>query len=143
MKKRNVLIIYQDQTRCDCLPFYGNNEIIAPNLETFAKVMRNAGYRTQYVGKMQASPTYLDVGFDKELFSEQDGDGRFEDGYHEYLRENGLCDMIDVMDHRSEYRKDATEEYFSSFGVKVSDLPEEHHNTTWFTNNAVKLLETW
>lgn len=192
MKKRNVLIIYQDQTRCDCLPFYGNNEIIAPNLEalskdstvfehhycsfpvctpsrfsflsgtyasehaawtnhsgipesvpTFAKVMRNAGYRTQYVGKMHASPTYLDVGFDKELLSEQDGDGRFEDDYHEHLRENGLCDMIDVMDQRSEYRKDASEEYFSSFGVKVSDLPEEYHNTTWVTDNAVELLETW
>ena len=47
-------------------------------------------YRTQAVGKMHFTPTYLDVGFEEMFLAEQDGPGRHDDDYHRWLREEGI-----------------------------------------------------
>jgi arylsulfatase A-like enzyme len=71
---------------------WGNHCTLAPGFPTFPKALRAAGYKTAAVGKMHFTPTYLDVGFDKMVLAEQDGDGRFDDDYHTYLMERGLID---------------------------------------------------
>ena len=118
-----------------------NNCTLPQGLSTFAKELRNAGYRTAAVGKMHFTPTYLDAGFDFLTLAEQDGIGRFDDDYHKYLRERGLLDEIDLYDQRQEYRKNAPAEYFDSFGAKRSDLDCEHHSTTYITNAALEQIE--
>jgi len=99
---------------------------------TFPRILRTAGYRTKAVGKMHFTPTYLDVGFDELLLAEQDGPGRWDDDYHRYLMQQGLVDRNDLEDQLvNEYRKSARKEYWDTFGALVSNLPEEHHSTTW------------
>ena len=66
--------------------------------------------------------------------------GRFDDDYHKYLREFFLLDEIDLYDQRSEYRKNAPAEYFESFGAGKSDLPCEHHSTTYITRSAIEQI---
>ena len=111
--------------------------------ETFPRILHRAGYNTAAVGKMHFAPTYLDVGFQKLVLAEQDGPGRFEDDYHKYLKGLNLIDAIDLYDQRGEYRKNAPEEYWKTFGAMPSDLPEEHHSTTWITDRALDEINTW
>ena len=120
-----------------------NKSTLAAELPTFPRVLADNGYHTVAVGKMHLTPTYLDVGFKEMRLSEQDGNGRFEDDYHLHLMDNEQIDGIDVIDQRPEYRKEAKEAYFKSFGVEASDLPEEFHSTTWVTKQAVQHLEKW
>ena len=122
---------------------WSNKSTLAAGFESFPKILRKAGYRTKAVGKMHFTPTYLDVGFDELVLSEQDGSGRWDDDYHRYLMKHDLCDRIDLEDQRGEYRKKATKEYWETFGAKVSELPEKHHSTTWVADRAVETLETW
>ena len=119
-----------------------NNDATLPNgIETFPKVLRREGYKTAAVGKMHFAPTYLDVGFDKMLLSEQCGPGRFCDDYHRYLKNLGLLDVIDLYDQRGEYRQNAPAEYWENFGALCSDLPLEHHSTTYITNQALAQVD--
>lgn len=120
-----------------------NRSTLAAELPTFPRVLADNGYHTMAVGKMHLTPTYLDIGFEEMKLSEQDGDGRFEDDYHLHLMENDQIDGIDVIDQRSEYRTNAKETYFNSFGVEASDVPQEFHSTTWVTRQALEQLEKW
>ncbi|OHB64157.1 MAG: hypothetical protein A2Y76_04120 [Planctomycetes bacterium RBG_13_60_9] len=111
---------------------------------TFPRILRTAGYRTKAVGKMHFTPTYLDVGFDELLLAEQDGPGRWDDDYHRYLMHQGLVDHNDLEDQLvNEYRKSARKEYWDACGAVVSNLPEEHHSTTWIANQAMEALRSW
>jgi arylsulfatase A-like enzyme len=188
----NVLIIYTDQHRFDCLGCCGNPDVRTPNIDRlaeegvvfskaftsypvctparyslvtgvpvhlhggfhnhstprpglpfFPKLLAEAGWRTAAVGKMHYTPTYLDVGFQEMFLAEQDGVGRWDDDYHRYLREQGLVDRLDLEDQREEYRREAPPEYWQSFGAQVSDLPEEHHSTTWIGDRSVEILDGW
>jgi arylsulfatase len=120
-----------------------NHCTLPPGTPTFASVLRDAGYHTKAVGKMHFTPTYLDLGFDEMRLSEQDGPGRWDDDYHRYLRDLKLVDRIDVVDQRREYRQHAPEDYWRTFGAAASDLPEEHHSTTWIGDRAVETLHGW
>jgi hypothetical protein len=120
-----------------------NHSTLGTNFPTLPRILRTNGYHTVAVGKMHCTPTYLDVGFDEMVLSEQDGDGRFEDDYHSYLMKNHQIDSVDVCDQRSEYRQKASKDYFDSFGVGVSNLTEEYHSTSWITSQALKQLEGW
>jgi arylsulfatase A-like enzyme len=191
-ERPNVLIIYTDQHRFDCLGCCGNPDLRTPNIDRlagggvrfanaftsypvctparyslisglpahlhggfnnhstpragtpfFPQLMAAEGYRTAAVGKMHYTPTYLDVGFGEMLLAEQDGDGRWDDDYHRYLRERGLVDRLDLEDQRPEYRREAPPEYWKTFGARESGLPEEHHSTTWIGDRAVDVLEDW
>jgi arylsulfatase A-like enzyme len=191
-ERPNVLIIYTDQQRFDCLGGNGNADLRTPHMDRlaaqgvrfshaftsypvctparyslvtgvpahdhggfnnhstprpglsfFPQRMVEAGYRTAAVGKMHYTPTYLDAGFQKMLLAEQDGPGRWDDDYHRYLRERGLVDLMDIEDQREEYRREAPEEYWETFGARESDLPEEHHSTTWIGDRCVETLADW
>ena len=120
-----------------------NHSTLHPDIPTVPRILRSAGYRTAAVGKMHFTPTYLDVGFDRMVLCEQDGDGRWDDDYHRYLRDLGLCDLNDIEDQRKEYRKDAPVEYWQQAGALVSNLPDEHTSTTWIADRAVEEIETW
>ncbi len=122
---------------------WGNHCTLAHGIPTFPRSLKDNGYKTVAIGKMHFTPTYLDVGFDKMLLSEQDGVGRMDDDYHTMLKENGLIDDIDIIDQRSEYRQFADNEYYSSFGAQVSNLNEKYHTTTWIGENALEEVSTW
>jgi len=120
-----------------------NHSTIPSGLATFPGLLRAAGYRTQAVGKMHFTPTYLDVGFERMVLAEQHGPGRWDDDYHRYLRSKNLADHLDLMDQVMEFRKDAPEAYRRCFGAIESDLPEEHHSTTWIGDRAVEAIAGW
>ncbi len=122
---------------------FSNHCTLAPDIATFPKMLRAAGYKTKAVGKMHFTPTYLDVGFDEMELSEQNGPGRWDDDYHRYLMRHGLVDYNDLEDQEREHRKNAPEKYFKSFGALVSNLPDKHHSTTWVGDRAVETLKTW
>jgi len=122
---------------------WSNHCTLNVTIPTFPKELREAGYKTAAVGKMHLTPTYLDVGFDTMLLAEQDGPGRFDDDYHRWLMEKGLCDVNDIEDQRGEYRKEADEEYWASRGALTSNLSEEYHSTTWIGDRALDIVNTW
>lgn len=115
-----------------------------PNgINTFPKLLKQNGYHTAAVGKMHFTPTYQDVGFQKMILSEQNGDGRFEDDYHTYLMDNDLIDAIDLTDQVDDFRKNASKKYYDHFGAFESDLPVEHHSTSWITRQAIDDINEW
>lgn len=120
-----------------------NRSTLPGGVATFPKMLRDSGYATRAVGKMHFTPTYLDVGFDTMFLAEQDGNGRFDDDYHRWLRDEGLIDRIDLMDQRKEYREEATDEYWQNVGALTSDLDEPHHSTTWIADRAAETIEGW
>lgn len=120
-----------------------NKGTLRPDINTFAKEMKSNGYNTVAIGKMHATPTYLDVGFNAMKLCEQDGDGRFEDDYHKELVEHGLIDEIDVLDQRLEYRKKTKNSYTDSFGIACNSLPEEWTSTGWITKKSIEEIEQW
>ena len=122
---------------------WGNHCTLSPHLETFPRLLRAAGYRTAAVGKMHFTPTYLDVGFDQMRLAEQDGQGRLDDDYHRYLRGRDLLDCVDIMDQKRDFRQQAPARYWESYGALTSDLPEEHHSTTWIGDRALEQLDGW
>jgi arylsulfatase A-like enzyme len=120
-----------------------NRATLPPGTATFASLLRSAGYETAAVGKMHFMPAYLDLGFDRLFLAEQNGRGRLVDDYHRYLKERGLIDSIDLIDQEQPYRGRAPDEYWKSFGAGPSNLPEEHHSTTWIGARAMDLLAGW
>jgi len=123
---------------------WSNHCTLASEMATFPKTLRAAGYRTKAVGKMHFTPTYLDVGFDEMSLAEQNGPGRWDDDYHRYLRDHDLVDRNDLEDQLTrDYRPHAPKKYWDTCGAMVSNLPEEHHSTTWTADRAVETLETW
>lgn len=122
---------------------WNNHCTLSPDIPTFPRLLRDAGYRTRAVGKMHFTPTYLDVGFEEMFLAEQDGDGRWDDDYHRDLMRNGLIDLNDLEDQRSEYRKRARPGYRESFGAMPSNLPEPWDTTSWIGDRAAEALESW
>ncbi len=120
-----------------------NHSTLPPGTATFSSILRGAGYKTKAVGKMHFTPTYLDLGFDELVLSEQNGPGRWDDDYHRELREHGLVDRNDLEDQLREYRKKARPAYWETLGGLPSNLPVEFHATQWTGDRAVDTLEGW
>ena len=120
-----------------------NRCTLAPELDTFPKVLRRAGYVTRGIGKMHFTPTYLDVGFDALELAEQNGPGRYDDDYHRELMAAGLIPATDLFDQEREWRGGAPSTYWETFGAERSNLPEEWHSTTWIGDRAVWAIERW
>ncbi|HVX46563.1 MAG TPA: sulfatase-like hydrolase/transferase [Mycobacteriales bacterium] len=121
----------------------GNASTVPAGLPTFPRALRDLGYGTTTVGKMHLTPAYLDVGFEQMFLAEQDGAGRLVDDFHRHLRRHGLIDRGDVIDQIAEFRKNAPPEYWATFGALESDLPEEHHSTTWIGDRACEQIAAW
>jgi arylsulfatase len=120
-----------------------NHCTLNPEIETFPDLLKKSGYKTKAVGKCHFTPTYLDVGFNELILSEQDGPGRLDDDYHRDLMKNGLIDRNDLEDQVSDYRKNAGKEYWESFGAIPSNLPDTFYSTIWIANNALKTINNW
>ncbi|MCK5861165.1 MAG: sulfatase-like hydrolase/transferase, partial [Candidatus Hydrogenedentes bacterium] len=120
-----------------------NHCTLSPEIATFPKILRDAGYTTRAIGKMHFTPTYLDVGFDTMTLAEQDGPGRWDDDYHRELMAAGLVDVNDLEDQVREYRRHARPEYWETFGALPSNLPEKWHTTSWVGTHAAAALENW
>ena len=120
-----------------------NHSTLNPDIETLPDILKNAGYKTKAIGKMHFAPTYLDVGFEEMILAEQDGPGRWDDDYHRDLMNNNLVDKIDLEDQRKEYRKNAPEQYWNSFGTASTNLPEKFYSTNWIANHTLETLENW
>lgn len=120
-----------------------NRSTLNPSIETLPDLLKTAGYHTKAIGKMHFTPTYLDVGFEELILAEQDGAGRWDDDYHRDLMQNDLVDAIDLEDQRQEYRKNAPESYWNSFGTAVTNLPEEFYSTNWIAKHALESLDSW
>lgn len=121
-----------------------NNRCTLPHgIATFPRLLRDSGYLTAAVGKMHFTPTYLDVGFERMQLAEQDGPGRYDDDYHRWLRAEGLCDRVDLMDQVREFREQAPPGYWATYGALSSDLDEAHHSTTWIAERALEELREW
>ncbi len=122
---------------------WSNLSTPAPGTVLFPQLLRQAGYRTDAVGKMHFTPTYLDAGFERMVLAEQNGPGRWDDDYHRDLRQAGLIDRVDLEDQEEPWRSDAPADYWRTFGARVSDLPEESHSTSWIGERAMEVLRTW
>jgi len=122
---------------------WSNYSTLAPQIATFPRIFRAAGYRTAAVGKMHFTPTYLDVGFDDLQLAEQNGPGRWDDDYHRHLMRLGLVDRNDLEDQVQEYRKQAPQAYWDTLGARVSNLPEAQHSTTWIADRAMEAVGSW
>ncbi|TFH15596.1 MAG: hypothetical protein E4H02_07580 [Lentisphaerales bacterium] len=120
-----------------------NVSTLSRDIPTLPRILHDNGYKTTAAGKMHFTPTYLDVGFSEMYLAEQCGNGRYDDDYHRWLRSEGLCDRIDMIDQVNKYRKEAPCEYWEHFGAFPSDLDEEHHSTTWIGDRAVECLDQW
>jgi len=120
-----------------------NGSTLNPEIRTFPDILRQAGYKTAAIGKMHFTPTYLDVGFERLILAEQAGPGRWDDDYHRDLMKNGLVDRLDLEDQVGEYRKNANEEYFASYGTRVTNLPDEFYSTNWIARRALQELQEW
>jgi arylsulfatase A-like enzyme len=120
-----------------------NHCTLPAGYDTFPDLLRRSGYRTCAIGKMHFTPTYLDVGFEHMLLAEQHGPGRYDDDYHRYLQQHGVVDVIDTLDQVDEYRSQAPARYRDAMGALESDLPEEHHSTSWIGRHALLELEQW
>jgi arylsulfatase len=122
---------------------WNNHSTLPPGTATFPSMLRNAGYKTKAVGKMHFTPTYLDLGFDELVLSEQNGPGRWDDDYHRELRSHGLVDRNDLEDQLKEYREKARPEYWETFGALPSNLPPELHSTRWAGDRAAETIQGW
>ena len=122
---------------------WDNGSSIPTDTPTFPRVLQRHGYRTQAIGKMHLTPTYMDVGFDTLRLAEQNGMGRFEDDYHRYLREHNLIDYVDLIDQVDSFRQRAPHRYWDSFGAEESNLPEWAHSTAWIGRTAVEHVAKW
>ncbi|MCL2013366.1 MAG: sulfatase-like hydrolase/transferase [Oscillospiraceae bacterium] len=120
-----------------------NSCTLPGGIETFPRVLKREGYKTAAVGKMHFTPAYLNIGFDEMLLAEQNGPGRFEDDYHKYLKKLNLIDTVDLYDQCAECRERAPAEYWENFGALKSNLPQEHHSTTWITDRTLEIIDKW
>ena len=121
---------------------YTNESTLVPTIPTFARMLRDSGFRTTAVGKMGFTPTYLDVGFDHLWLCEQFGDGRLDDDYHRDLVTANALDFDDLATHGGEYAGQFGA-LAKSFGAQASMLPDEVHSITWTGDQAMKELAAW
>ncbi len=122
---------------------WSNHSTLLQPRQTFPAILRNAGFQTAAVGKMHFTPTYLDIGFDRMVLAEQDGPGRWDDDYHRELMAQDLFDPEDLIDQVQEYRRQAPEAYWKSWGTLPASLPPEMYSTEWIGRQALRELETW
>jgi choline-sulfatase len=118
-----------------------NNEHVPESIDNFVRVLHSSGYTTGCFGKMHFSPVYGQYGFDAMRLAEQNGDGWKIDDYHAYLKEHGLTDWWDLWDQQFEYRENAPDVYWETYGAKGSDIPEEHYSSTWIADQTLDFIE--
>ena len=101
-------------------------------LQSIMQVLRAAGYRTHGIGKMHFNPQSDAMwGFESRDISEEGA--RLSGGrndFHDYLTEKGYGHVLEPQGMRSEM-------YYIP---QPSQLPAEHHHTTWVADRAIDYL---
>lgn len=102
-------------------------------MRSVMQVLRAAGYRTHGIGKMHFNPQVEAMwGFDSRDISEEGarrkGDRR--NDFHSYLSENDYGHVLEPQGLRSEL-------YYIP---QPSQLPAEHHHSTWVADRAIDFL---
>ncbi len=101
-------------------------------MQSIMQVLQKAGYRTHGIGKMHFNPQVDAMwGFDSRDISEEGArlQGSRND-FHDYLGENGFGHVLEPQGLRSEM-------YYIP---QPSQLPAEHHHTTWVADRAIDFL---
>ncbi len=117
-----------------------NRQSLAHGADTLPRRLQHAGYQTAGVGKMHFNPPRADYGFDRLLLAEQDGEGRYVDDYHRWLKRQGRFDQVDAWDQID--RDTAPRSYWDSFGAMRSNLPERFYSTTWIGDQALQQVRS-
>ncbi|MFS0726643.1 sulfatase [Paenibacillus sp. 1P07SE] len=97
---------------------------------TLADKLNEAGYWTEYAGKMHAYPKENTWGFQKVHRSEECWPPE-EDDFAKYIADQGLDWVYEPSGIRHEYY----------YVPQASQVPDRHHNTTWVGNRTVEFLE--
>jgi arylsulfatase len=103
------------------------------HLKSIMQVLQEQGYYTHGIGKMHFNPDSEAMwGFDSRDISEEGArqlTGR--NDFHQYLDDNGYGHVLEPQGVRSEM-------YYIP---QPSQLPAEHHHTTWVADRAIDFLE--
>ncbi len=103
------------------------------HLQSIMQVLQSAGYQTHGIGKMHFNPQ-LDAmwGFESRDISEEGArlNGTRND-FHDYLSDKGFGHVLEPQGLRSEM-------YYIP---QPSQLPAEHHHTTWVADRAIDFLQ--
>ncbi len=120
-----------------------NRSTPIPAVGTFPDALKKAGYHTAAVGRLQFTPTCLDVGFERLSLAEHDPDTRYEDHYHRELMDQGLVDAVDLMAHAPGWRERMPAGYEQNFGAVANPLSPPWDVTSWIATRAQAELERW
>jgi len=103
------------------------------HMQSIMQVLGEAGYRTHGIGKMHFNPQVDAMwGFESRDISEEGA--RLRGGrndFHDYLAEKGYGHVLEPQGMRSEM-------YYIP---QPSQLPPEHHHTTWVADRAIDFLQ--
>lgn len=103
------------------------------HLTSIMQVLKDQGYYTHGIGKMHFNPDNETMwGFDSRDISEEGArhlTGR--NDFHKYLDDNGYAHVLEPQGIRSEM-------YYIP---QPSQLPAEHHHTTWVADRAIDFLD--
>jgi len=102
------------------------------HLQSIMQVLCEQGYQTHGVGKMHFTPdATASWGFEGRDVSEEGAlTGEGWDDFHNYLAENGCGHVLEPQGIRSEM-------YYIP---QPSQLPPEHHHTTWVADRSINFL---
>ena len=103
------------------------------HLQSIMQILKDQGYYTHGIGKMHFNPDDETMwGFDSRDISEEGArhlTGR--NDFHQYLDDNGYGHVLEPQGIRSEM-------YYIP---QPSQLPAEHHHTTWVADRAIDFLD--
>ncbi|MGP1396199.1 MAG: sulfatase family protein [Inquilinaceae bacterium] len=105
----------------------------ACGVPTWARLLSDAGYHTEAIGKMHFIPWDLDEGFGHRVIAEDKRHVHIEDDYAAYLAAHGLRKL------RGPEEPGYTEHRMAS----VSPVPPEHQVDVWTGDRSVDFLETY
>ena len=110
---------------------FSNSYMLAPQAVTFQRILREAGYLTQAIGKMHFRPPREGFGMERLCLSEEIPGTVAEDEYLTELHAAGF-------DWAEEPHGMRSHMYYTP---QVSQLPDQWHTTTWTGRKTVEFIE--
>jgi len=100
---------------------------------SFAKILSDAGYHTEAIGKMHFIPWDKSEGFDHRIIAEDKRHIHIRDDYHDYLLDNGL----------KKYAGPEEPGYVEGRMASISLVPLEHQVDTWVGERSVEFINSY
>jgi arylsulfatase len=101
-------------------------------IPTFPQILSDHGYETRTIGKNHFYPSRRHNGYLNMELMEEVPAFREEDQYLMYLKKNGYGHVLNIHGVRN----------LLYMVPQRSQIPEEHHGTTWVANSAIDFIET-